>query len=80
MSLKFQNLSSVLLPYEIILESLENSKKCKEKNISISPEMTFNILFSFILLYVWRVYTFFNKIGNTSNIEFLIQIFSYSIQ
>lgn len=51
MSLKFQNLSSVLRPYEIILESLETSEKHKEKNIFISLEMTFDILIYFLLFF-----------------------------
>lgn len=50
--LKFQSLSSVLLPYKITLESLEKSEKYKGRNkISISPEITVNILVYFLLLF-----------------------------
>ena len=50
MPLELQSLSSVLLPYKIILESLENAEKHKLiSKTSINLEITVNILVHFLL-------------------------------
>lgn len=56
MPLKFQSLSSVLLPRKIILESLENSEKHKGKNkMSISAEIIVNtLIYSLVFFYICR--------------------------